>query len=319
MRKVFSFIEQTIHKELVFRGLMHIPEKQYSIGCFKTHSIYSCAEINRYIYDSILNKEPFMLGRFGGHELAMMKTVEFDIKDKLDICLDKMCNNAGFFPHSEEMAVPYLEEMKEFCRECDILGVWYQPFEGYFIQKYMQNDIILTKLFDLEPWKNLSMPWSAALKGKKVLVIHPFEETIQKQYKNREYLFPGTEVLPEFELKTLKAVQTAGGEKDERFTNWFQALDYMTEQVRLIDFDIAIIGCGAYGAPLAARIKKMGKQAIHLGGATQLMFGIYGNRWIEDNSGAFDYVKNLINSYWVRPSGKEAIKSKNKIEKGCYW
>lgn len=41
----------------------------------------------------------------------------------------------------------------------------------------------------------------------KVLVIHPFEDTIKSQYQKREKLFPGTDILPEFELKTLKAVR----------------------------------------------------------------------------------------------------------------
>lgn len=43
-----------------------------------------------------------------------------------------------------------------------------------------------------------------------------------------------------------------------------------------INFDTAIIGCGAYGMPLAAQIKNAGRQAIHLGGAVQLLFGIKG-------------------------------------------
>ena len=62
--------------------------------------------------------------------------------------------------------------------------------------------------------------------------------------------------MPEFELKTLKAVQTIAGEKDERFSTWFEALEYMFEETMKIDFDIAIIGCGAYGMPLAAKLKK---------------------------------------------------------------
>ena len=51
-----------------------------------------------------------------------------------------------------------------------------------------------------------------------------------------------------------------------------------TEAVK-IDFDTAIIGCGAYGFPLAAKLKAAGKQAFHMGGATQLLFGIKGSRW----------------------------------------
>lgn len=43
-----------------------------------------------------------------------------------------------------------------------------------------------------------------------------------------------------------------------------------------IDYDICLIGCGAYGFPLAAHAKRKGKKAVHLGGALQLLFGIKG-------------------------------------------
>jgi glycerol-3-phosphate dehydrogenase len=48
------------------------------------------------------------------------------------------------------------------------------------------------------------------------------------------------------------------------------------------DYDVALIGCGAYGLPLASHVKRKGKQSIHLGGGLQLLFGIKGKRW-DDN------------------------------------
>lgn len=121
--------------------------------------------------------------------------------------------------------------------------------------------------------------------------------------------------MPQFELKTLKAVQTIAGTKDERFDNWFEALDWMVQECKKIDFDVAIIGCGAYGFPLAAEIKKMGKGAIQLCGATQLMFGIKGNRW-ENISAIKD---GLFNDAWVYPNEKEKVSGMKKIENACYW
>ena len=50
----------------------------------------------------------------------------------------------------------------------------------------------------------------------------------------------------------------------------------MKSQMDQTDYDIALIGCGAYGFPLAAHAKRMGKQAIHMGGSLQLLFGIRG-------------------------------------------
>lgn len=91
---------------------------------------------------------------------------------------------------------------------------------------------------------------------------------MDKQYvENREKLFkdiPVDDVLSEFDLKTLKTVQSMGNTKVD-YENWFQALHDMAEKCRQTEFDVAILGCGAYGFPLAAKIKRMGKIAIHLG------------------------------------------------------
>ncbi|MBC3795424.1 hypothetical protein [Spirosoma utsteinense] len=112
------------------------------------------------------------------------------------------------------------------------------------------------------------------------MIIHPFEESIKAQYNKRKLLFNNVLLLPDFKITVLKAVQSvAGNGVKSGFDSWFGALDYMKSRINEIDFDIAIIGCGAYGMPLAAHVKDTGKQAIHMGGETQIMFGIKGKRW----------------------------------------
>ena len=170
------------------------------------------------------------------------------------------------------------------------------------------------RLGDITPLRH-THPWSIALEGKKVLIVHPFEETIISQYKQREFLFEDKRMLPAFELKTLKAVQSIVGTKTE-YKDWFEALDYMKGKIEAIDFDIAILGCGAYGMPLAAHIKRMGKQAIHFGGETQTLFGIKGKRW-EDT--IYNYHNKFYNEYWVRPANTEKPQDANKMENGAYW
>lgn len=156
-----------------------------------------------------------------------------------------------------------------------------------------------------------------SVRRKKVLVIHPFADSIKYQYENnRKKLFQNTDYLPKFKLYTMKAVQTIADERDDRFDDWFEALDYMYFEAMKFDFDIALIGCGAYGYPLAAKLKKAGKQAIHLGGVLQIMFGVIGKRWEDDEN---PIVRNLFNEYWIRPSDNEIPSNSKSVEKGCYW
>ena len=113
--------------------------------------------------------------------------------------------------------------------------------------------------------------------------------------------------------KLMKTTFTNKGEQINH-KNWFENLESMFIEAISFEFDIAIIGCGSYGLPLAAQLKKHGKQAIHLGGATQLLFGIKGKRWTQNES-----FNDLFNHYWVYPSINESPMSASQIDNGCYW
>ena len=90
----------------------------------------------------------------------------------------------------------------------------------------------------------------------------------------------------------------------------------MCNDIKKLDFDIALLGCGGYGLPLCNFIyDKLGKSAIYVGGAIQLLFGVYGNRWKTHN-----IIGPLIEKGgWIRPSNEEQPKNFKKIEGGCYW
>lgn len=271
-------------------------------------------EANDRIAQWIQEERNFAVARLGAIELeAVWKSDLHCSTEKQKRVLHLMWNNAGLFPEDVMILREFTNLMKQSCRQIDLLGVWFNTMEDYVIDKYGKN-CELTELSALEPWY-AERPWTRMLKGKKVLVIHPFVDTIKSQYKKREHLFGNKEILPEFEaLYTVKAVQTIAGTKDDRFQNWFQALDWMYKEAMKEDFDVAVIGCGAYGFPLAAKIKEAGRSAVHMGGATQLLFGIKGRRW--DNH---PVIGKLYNSYWVRPAESEKPKGAEGVEEGCYW
>ncbi|MDP4184317.1 MAG: hypothetical protein Q8862_04035, partial [Bacteroidota bacterium] len=98
--------------------------------------------------------------------------------------------------------------------------------------------------------------------------------------------------------------------------DWFEALDWMKAEISKKDFEVCILGCGAYGFPLAAYVKQIGKKAIHLGGVTQLLFGIKGKRW--ESETIYPY-SNLFNEHWIRPGENEKPQNAIIVEGACYW
>jgi len=271
-----------------------------------------------FIIGGLNSNGSFMACRFGSVEMETAAACLFADKgdrEMLDGVLKRgnIYSNAGFFPEGEERVRRFAKEYLSAAGGADFVGGWYNPMEDYVVEKFTKENTRAGVLRALEPWY-AENKWTKALKGKKVLVVHPYAATIEKQYRRREKLFSDEDTLPEFELITLKAVQTIAGEKDERFSDWFAALDYMYNEAMRRDFDIAIIGCGAYGTPLAAKLKASGKKAVQMGGATQLLFGIKGKRW-----DGHPVVSKLYNEYWVRPSQGEVPANAKTIENGCYW
>lgn len=216
---------------------------------------------------------------------------------------------SGFFPCTDEALDGFADRYLHDMGQIDVLGSWLRDeinLAGCFSRAR------IVPLQDLEPYYH-NDPWTTALEGRTVLVIHPFESSIKRQYAKRALLFSNPKILPSFTLKTLKAVQSLGGD-GLAYKSWFDALDWMCEQVQRIEFDVALIGAGAYGLPLAAFVKGLHKKAVHLGGATQILFGIRGRRWDER-----PFFQELYNKHWTRPAPEETPAMHESVESGCYW
>lgn len=292
-----------------------VGRKQFKRRAYYGKQIQGIDDANETIYQALVSGKSFLAARFGDAELrTLVYTLENDMglrKGFPEYIQNVMHRNAGFFPATEENLLRFGHVLWDAAKEVDVFGVWYNLMEDYVIQTQSPN-AQLVELEGLEPYRS-EMPWSRALFGKKVLVVHPFEESIQTQFAIKDKLFDNLQVLPNFELLTYKAIQTNAGGMCE-YKDWFEALDAMYQDISKLDFDVAIVGCGAYGLPLAARIKKLNKQVIHLAGATQILFGIRGARW-----DVRPEMQKYFNPYWIRPSESEKPINAKEVENGCYW
>jgi hypothetical protein len=292
-------------------------------------SVQDATMASQIIYDTLMTENPCMIVRFGSTELACLsnylgvknnngKYIDY-IKGKVqpwwweENIINQMQQWSGFFPATVEKIEQFCNLMLSDIPLVDVLG-FYREEEHYFDDLLGIHAKVNFEL--LNPYFS-KIPWTRALEGKKVLVVHPFAQTIKSQYKKRELLFENN-LLPAFELLTIQAVQTIAGIKSD-FSDWFEALDYMKQQINKTDYDICLIGCGAYGFPLAAHVKRQGKKAVHLGGSLQLLFGIRGKRWENENYNPTYNFAKLINEYWVKPGDVEKPKGAEEVEDACYW
>ena len=294
--------------------------------------IHDADMASKMIYDRLKSPDPCMIARFGSTEfnaminyLGVHSTLGKNIWRFIQgnepawwwnkVGLEEMQNCSGFFPPTVDNIERFCELMIQNVPLVDVLGSWI-PEERYFKNELSHAQLVQLEL--LNPFFS-DMPWTIALEGKKILVVHPFSFSIEEQYKKRALLFEDKRILPAFELKTIRAIQSLGGENRYSFSDWFEALDYMKNEIDKTNYDICLIGCGAYGFPLAAHVKRSGKKAVHLGGSLQMIFGIRGKRWENPNyHPQYNYAK-LMNEHWVKPREEEKPKNAHQVENSCYW
>lgn len=283
------------------------------------------------IYRALVDHHPALISRFGSGELHAVATYlrkqvprRFTGQKSIRYILGKIdtfwwhdgirmsvSNGAGMFSNDDPGLDLFSRTVLQDCQEIDILGSWRD--EESLIDPFI-GEYTAVPLQDLEPYYNGPPYWTAALRGKNVLVIHPFISSIKKQYEKRRLLYSSQDLLPDFNLTGYKPVQTLAGLRDDRFAEWCDALAFMQDEINDLEFDIAIIGAGSYGLSLGAYIRRLGKKAVHLGGATQILFGIRGKRW--DQSPFF---QDIYNDHWIYPEAAERPPSADSVENGCYW
>lgn len=295
-------------------------------------------KVSELIHNLLASDKPCMIARFGSTELLALVNY-LGVNSKQHSILDyirgrqpewwwnknvmnQMQQWSGFFPPTPKNMQKFGDMMMDDMKELDLLGCWVDN-EAWFADRLETVKRVHLRL--LEPfWAQI--PWTKYLEGKRVVVVHPFKEDILMQYNNhRSQLFSNPDVLPEFaSLRVIQAVQSLGGENNG-FKDWFEALQWMKDEIDKEDYDVCLIGCGAYGFPLAAHVKRQGRRAVHLGGALQLLFGIKGKRWEDPNYGVKEWgipygsYTALMNKYWIHSSNTRMPQNAQQVEGGCYW
>ena len=287
------------------------------IKLFHSSPIYYREDAQKTIIRQMKTNRPFVLSRLGTTETEIILC--FSQPKKFNISNDKRENInslSGVFPTDNVSLGEFSDIYLNALREVDVLAVRSSAIERGFWEKekYLLKNLpklpVLLDIGSIDPML-FQYNWTQFLNKKKILIIHPFAKTIIHQLHRLDKIHKDTFVKFEnCKFEILASVQSLGYQGGDDFDCWVSALNFMKDSIKRIDFDIALIGAGAYGLPLAHECKKMGRSAIHLGGSLQLLFGIRGKRW--DDSG-------LYNEHWINPFPSDTPKGYLNVENGCYW
>lgn len=278
-------------------------------------------ESNKFIINLLQKNEPFIISRLGmgAESWILYDNINNKTFNKNHIYV--LSKNAGIYNCDNHLLKVFCKNYYNSIINSAALACFNNSSINH-IQDYFINKYYLPKLYSriLEPFycilENIK-PWSHYLLGKKVLIINPFAESMKQQLENNFTMFKDNALfLEEQEFIFYKSFQCLAGNKPH--SNWLETYIQMCKDIKNLDFDIALLGCGGYGLPLCNFIKsKLNKSAIYVGGGLQLLFGVMGQRWV--NFPMWTKIIKDNNCKFIRPSGDEMTNNKEIVEGGCYW
>lgn len=276
----------------------------------------------------LLSATPCAIGKIGTSELLMLEYRERYLQLPWPPAASwrrptqRLHNTGGLFPIRRHVFDRFCREYEISLRSMDVLAQWQhgQDYEGvlerYALSRFAPK-AFRVGLYTLIHFLNPPISWLTDLANLRWLVIHPFEKTIRAQLPHLSFLgtFPNscasalhqraldTHFLPPPQFSYMVP---------PLHRDWFHALEEMKKRMenQRDQFDIALIGAGAWSLPLAAHAKAIGKKGIHLGGSLQLLFGIKGGRFEK---------WGLYNDRWIRPLPEDCPNNFTRMEKGAYW
>lgn len=269
---------------------------------------------NELIKQCIHQKRPMSFGKLGAVETDCLANSHAQNRV---VWGENLGINAGVFPLNQKIVDRWAAEYIDSIRSLDACVEWWHGKDTALLEKYNPTRLISNEIDDLLPFDQGKNAWHYALANKTVLVVHPMIETINAQAKNYPSLWPGASFK---KLISVRSYYPPWLVESHPHANFFESLDVMKSEIAKHQFDFAVVGAGAYSLLLLKFIKEMGVPCVHLGGQTQLLFGIRGKRWETEYSETWRK-DNFYNSSgsWTRPLPGDVPNNKNIVENGCYW
>lgn len=288
--------------------------------------------LHDYVKGKLDKKQKFIIPRIAGIENnfaifgEISKTngrVDQPIGEYFNNTVQAMKNNAGIRLSNIDSIYLYSDLYIKSLNNAELIGGWelygnYYPHirdsYDYVRKKYKQKKFFWTFAFDIFHYIH-TLPWTLALKGKRLLIVSAFETSITEKLPYLEKIY-GVDLFPGCTITTIRPPQTQGDENSREFNEELDAFCMKLDMIK-DTYDVALVSCGGYGNLVCNHIyEQNGKSAIYVGGVLQMYFGILGERWKRERP---DVVSLYMNEFWTRPKDSEKPRNFQGVEGACYW
>jgi len=196
---------------------------------------------NNFIRHHLKNKIPFAAGKIGGNELQILYMYLTGRNPWGYQFIKEVEDGAGLYPAIKSNTDWFAKKLLDELKNINLLPAWSKvipDFESKIFSEYCPSTYI-TKLQHLEPYF-FNNPWTDYLEGKKVLVISPFSDSINNNYKVLEKIWKG-KIKPNFNLQVVNYPASLSINKNSEYKNSQEIYNKYIEVIRNTDFDVGIL------------------------------------------------------------------------------
>jgi hypothetical protein len=217
----------------------------------------------------------------------------------------RVLRHSGIFPADPGFYRRFAARLADDLRELDCLGLFETGLvtELRLVREHRFAGEVI-EFTDQEPDRGIPAQdancYLPAFEGARVLLVCPFADVLADRANRETYEAVWSKTGKRwFGPASVEPVTFPYGfepETQRRYGTALDLLEEISEEVASREFDVALIGAGSLGIPLAALAKRLGRVGISLGGHLQVTFGVHGERWLADP----EWRRNYINDAWVR-------------------
>lgn len=283
----------------------------------------------------VASRKVFVAGKLGTSETEAlwfyltMRTGETKYPYVSDI-KKNMTVNAGLFPAKDQTIDEAIDEwasqmVTAILPECDGLAEWntLNPLQEGEILNHFSPKSKRFPARSLEPYYETESTtrWTFRIPDRvKVAVVTPFALSVASQLRNLTTLWSTPVWNPALMVLPIKAHYSPYLSPDNSWPEevlaggWKTAVKAVADAVVASGAKVALVGVGALSLPIAVALKRRGVAAIHTGGATQILCGIKGRRWLTHS-----VISTFFTPAWIEPLADEVPSNRALVEGGCYW
>jgi hypothetical protein len=272
--------------------------------------LISAADFARRVGEALADGRGFAAGKVANTERAMLqyRMVREREADRLRIwAFERMLTaqallTAGIFPPDAAFHRRFETGYAEAVRSLDCVGVdpRFLPSSLEVLGFHeVEGDVM--RWWDQEPdHRSAGDDWLGHLRGRRLLLVSPFASLLARRATRETFEAVWASIgKPWFAPAHVDALEFPFGWSPSTWKRFPTALDLLEDIASRVagrDFDVAIVGAGGLGIPIAAFVKGLGRVGISLGGFVQPLFGIAGERW----RGYEDWQRaGIFNDAWI--------------------